>query len=108
AMTRGRRRPAVAKGIYPDDLGYEVRVTVRGKTYPKRFPRDTPLLTMQQWQADERSYRLAVYADDQALRPVGATRGTLAGDFKAYLETRVGRAGYKSDRSHAAAWTAIF
>lgn len=105
-MSRGKRLPAVARGVYPDNLGFEVRVTVKGKTYPKRFPRDTPLLTMQQWQAAETSYRLACYADDASARPT--IRGTLTGDAKAYLETRVGRSGWKSDRSHLAAWTKVF
>lgn len=106
-MSRGKRQHAIAKGIYPDPGGFEARVTVKGKPYAKRFPPDTPLLTMEQWQADERSYRLNAYADDQAETP-SATRGTVAGDAKRYLETRIGRAGYKSDRSHLAAWIAVF
>lgn len=103
-MTRGARRPALATGIYPDALGYEARVTVKGHTYAKRFPPNHPLELMQAWQADERSYRLKCALDDAAERGT-VVRGTLAGDVKHYLQKRVGRAGYKADRSHLKAWT---
>jgi integrase len=103
-MTRGARRPAIATGVYPDALGFEVRVTVKGQTYTKRFPPQHPLELMQAWQSDERSYRLTCFADDAAQqdRP---ERGTLAGDVLHYLQRRKGRAGYKADRSHLKAWT---
>jgi integrase len=102
---RGPRQPAVAPGIYPDAHGFEARVKVKGRTHSKRFPPDHPLELMQAWQADERAYRLRCVLDDAAQQPT-VRRGTLAGDVAHYLLTRVGRSGYKSDRSHLAAWTA--
>jgi integrase len=103
-MTRGARQPAIATGIYPDALGYEARIVVKGTPYSKRFPPNHPLELMQAWQAEERAYRLRCLADDEAQqdRP---ERGTLAGDVQHYLQKRKGRAGYKADRSHLKAWT---
>lgn len=101
---RGRRAPAVAPGIYPDRLGFEARVTVKGKTSSKRFPPHHPPELMQAWQADERAYLLRCHTDDAAARGTVA-RGTLSGDVLYYLKRRTGRKGYKSDRSHLKAWT---
>lgn len=103
-MGRGARRPAIATGIYPDRLGFEARIVVRGQSYAKRFPPNYPLELMQAWQSDERSFRLRCLLDDDALEPTVA-RGTLAGDVAHYLDRRKGRVGYKSDRSHLKAWT---
>lgn len=102
-MSRGTRGAAIAPGIYPDALGYEARVTVKGRPYSKRFPPDHPLELMQAWQHDERSYRLKCLVDDAATRGTVA-RGTLSGDVKHYLQKREGRPGYKADRSHLKAW----
>jgi len=102
---RGQRQPAIAPGIYPDRLGCEARVTVKGRTSSKRFPPNHPLALIQAWQADERAYLLRCLADDTAVRGTVAPRGTLAGDVAHYLKRRAGRKGYKSDRSHLKAWT---
>jgi integrase len=106
-MSRGPRQPTIAPGIYPDALGFEARINVKGKPYAKRFPPDHPLPLMQAWQADERAYRLRCAQDDAAQQPT-VVRGTLAGDVAHYLETRVGRPGYKADRSHFVAWTKAY
>ncbi len=103
-MSRGKRQPAIARGVYPDAFGFEVRVKVKGHAFGKRFPPDHPLELMQAWQAEERAYRLRSAVDAAAAMPSTA-RGTLAGDVTHYLQKRVGRPGYKSDRSHLAAWT---
>jgi integrase len=102
-MTRGLRQSAIATGIYPDALGFEARIVVKGRAYSKRFPPNHPLELMQAWQADERGYRLRCLLDDEAQQPK-AERGTLAGDVLHYLQRRKGRAGYKADRSHLNAW----
>lgn len=108
-MTRGARGPAVARGIYPDRFGFEVRVPkCRNTIPPKRYPPGTPLAVMQQWQADEYAYYLRIKADDDAETPPVVTRGTFTGDVTTYLETRAGREGYKSDRSHLHAWELAF
>lgn len=99
---RGARAKAVAAGIYPDRLGFEARVTVKGTTHSKRFPPQHPLELMQAWQADERAYLLRCHTDDARGT---IARGTLAGDVQHYLKRRKGRKGYKSDRSHLKAWT---
>lgn len=101
---RGIRSPALAPGIYPDRLGFEARVTVKGQTHSKRFPPNHPLELMQAWQADERAYLLRCHTDDTAAHGTVA-RGTLSGDVLHYLKRRKGRKGYKSDRSHLKAWT---
>lgn len=103
-MGHGKRQPAVATGILPDALGFEVRVHVAGHRYTKRFPPDHPVELMQAWQAEERAYHLRCHSDDDAARGT-VVRGTLAGDAKHYLQKRIGREGYKSDRSHLKAWT---
>jgi integrase len=105
-VTRGVRQPAIATGIFPDDLGFEVRVHVNGHRYSKRFPPNHPLELMQAWQNDERAYRLRCLADDEAERGT-VERGTLAGDVQHYLQKRKGRPGYKSDRSHLKAWADV-
>lgn len=103
-MSRGARHAAIATGIYPDALGYEARIVVKGTPYSKRFPPNHPVALMQAWQGEERAYRLRCLADDDAARGTIA-RGTLAGDVQHYLQRRKGRAGYKADRSHLKAWT---
>lgn len=100
-MARGARLPALAKGIYPDRFGFEVRVSIKGKVYPARFPPGTDLAVMQQWQADETAWRLRQATDDAHVAP---ERGTLKSDVGRYLTKREGRSGYKSDRSHLQAW----
>lgn len=108
-MARGSRLPAIARGIYPDRFGFEVRVPkCRGAITPKRYPPQTPLEVMQQWQADEYAYYLRTKADDDAETPAPVTRGTLSGDVITYLQTRIGRDGYKADRSHLHAWELAF
>lgn len=106
-MSRGTRLPAIAPGIYPDALGYEARITVKGKPHSKRFPPNHPLELMQAWQNDERAYQLRCLADDDATRGTVA-RGTLDGDLLAYLKTREGHSGYKADRSHLHAWSGTY
>lgn len=106
-MARRARGHKLAIGIYRDAYGLAGLITVKGHAYEKRFPPDYPLLKIQQWQADERAYRLACLTDDGAHVPT-TTRGTLAADVAHYLTRREGRAGYKSDRSHLHAWTARY
>lgn len=102
-MARGARRPAIATGIYPHRFGNDVRVSVKGKVYRTHFPLGTSLQTMQQWQADERAWRLRD-ATDTAHAEAPAERGTLASDIDRHLKARVGRPAYQSDRSHLLAW----
>lgn len=100
--TRGQR---IATGVYRDAIGVAAIVTVKQHNYEKRFPPDTPLELIQAWQSDERAYRLRCAIDDS---PAPLEAGSLAADVKRYLQKRVGRDGYKADRSHLAAWTKPF
>lgn len=107
-MTRGKRQRAIAKGIYPDRYGFEVRQPVKGKVFSTRFPLGTDVPVMQQWQADEKALRLREHLDDAHAAPAQPQRGTLTADIDRYLATREGRSGYKSDRSHLKAWADRF
>ncbi len=105
-MARGQRLPAIATGIYPDRFGFDVRQPVKGKVYTTRFPIGTALETMQQWQADEKAWRLRDAQDIAHAAPTEV--GTLKADVVRHIEPRKGRAGWKSDRSHLAAWVTQF
>lgn len=61
---------------------------------------------MQLWQKDQIAYWTRCALDDAPLAPI--TKGILTADVDRYLETRVGRPGYKADRSHLAAWVKVF
>lgn len=103
-MARGPRLPVIAKGIYPDRYGFEVRQPVKGKVYKTRFGHGTPLAVMQQWQADEKAWRLKDHIDNDHAKDAPIEHGTWKTDVALYLKTREGRAGYKSDKSHLGAW----
>lgn len=107
-MARGARLPSLAKGIYPDRFGFDVRVSVKGTLYTTRYPPGTELAVMQQWQADELAWRLRQHTDETHAAPIPIERGTLKGDVAIYLARREGRAGYSSDRSHLGAWVKRF
>ena len=67
----------VATGVYKTKYGYDVRVMVNTVPRYTRFPLDTPLRTMKQWQEDQRA----------ALRRSRPTvqKGTFAADIERYL-----------------------
>jgi integrase len=102
---KGGRGVRIAPGIHRDGTGYSVKFTVATKQHEKRFPADTPLELMQAWQLEERAYYLLCAQDDA---PAKAERGSLAADVTHYLKTRVGRSGYKADRSHLQAWVTVY
>ena len=52
-IERARRR--IAKGIYKDQYGLAATVKVRGQQREKRFPPDTSIKTIKNWQGDTKA-----------------------------------------------------
>jgi hypothetical protein len=79
-----KRRKRIGKGIYRDAYGLAGTVKVgnghEAQQREKRFPFDTPLKDIKDWQE-------AMRAELRPLqrRPVALTRGTLEADAKVYL-----------------------
>lgn len=97
-------RICVASGIYKDAHGYEASVKVgsgaAARTRAKRFPRDTGLRTMRQWQDAVRvALRLAA-------PPVRS--GTLRADVPRYLKLVAGMPSLDARRAELEAWAAVF
>lgn len=103
-MARRGKRVTVAPGIYKDATGYETVARGGGLEEWKRFEHgDDPkkdIKTIQRWQATTKAELLGRAAD----LPSPAARGSLVQRHATYLKRREGRKGYKSDRSHLAAW----
>ncbi len=97
-------RQRVAAGIFRDQYGFDVRVKAKGQARTKRYPATADLEAMQLWQARTRAELLDRAADEAT----PSTRGTLTDDIARYLKQIAGRASFKSDRSHLAAWTALY
>jgi integrase len=97
-IDRARRR--VGKGIYADKYGLAATVKVRGQQREKRFPRDTSIKTIKNWQGDTK-------AALRKLRPkIG--RGTLAADVERYLAGRTQMPTYDERVAHLALWCTEF
>lgn len=88
------KRRTIAKGIYEDAYGYEVRWTDRGQPRSKRFARDTALQTLKAWR--EMKVRLATAKTVVA--------GSFVRDAVRFLAGRKHLASFKSDRSHLRPW----
>lgn len=103
-MTRTTQRERIAPGIYRDAYGISIIVTVKRTPHETRYALNTPLDELKVKQAEELAYWRRCAMDDVTAEPSKPERGTLAGDFARYLATRKGRASWKADTSHAAAW----
>lgn len=88
----GRR---IAKGIFEDAYGYEVRWPDAGQTQTKHFPRDTPIATLKE--------KRATYVR-QARRPRPDETGSFPRDAVRFLSTRRSLISFKSDRAHLRPW----
>lgn len=93
------KKRTLAKGIYEDAYGREVRWTSDGRAVSKRFPLDAPLLKLIEFRKRKRR--------EATERKLAAT-GTLPRDIARFLKKRKGRPCFKSDRSHLKPWTARF
>jgi integrase len=93
------KKKAVAKGIYQDAYGYEVRWQSGGRGCQQRFPLDAPLMKLIEFR--KRKLREA----DDVKR---ATSGSFARDVARFLKTRQQKTCYGSDRSHLKPWLQRF
>ena len=97
-MPRVGKRHKVAKNVYMDSGGYEVRVQRQGVTYSARFPLDTDLETL------KKELRALKSQADTEHPP--ASRGTLSADAPIYLKRVRTLASIKQIRAHVKAWCA--
>jgi integrase len=101
-MPRRGKRVRLAKGIYRDKSG--IAATVAIGTGPakqqreKRYPHDTPLKTIKQWQHDT----AAALREDVGV----AKRGTLKADAARYLKLAQYLQNWSGVRSQVNAWVA--
>jgi len=92
-------RTKIARGIYRDQYGHEVR-WMDGRERSKRFPLDAPL--------DElKAFRARMQKQVANLRAVTAP-ASFPRDVVKFLQPRKGRACYKSDRAHLRPWVQRF
>ena len=95
-----RERRTIARGIYSDQWGLSAKVQANGLRREKRFPSDTKIKTIKNWQGDTK-------AALRKLRPkIG--RGTFAADVERYLAARTQMPTYKERVAHLALWCAEF
>lgn len=98
-MPRNGKRITIARGIYKDSGGFEVRVTVGGVPYSERHPLGTSLDDLKKaWRA------LRSTGDTETPR---AERGSLKADAKRYLELVSHLATADDREDHLNAWIAL-
>lgn len=97
-MPRIGKRRRVAAGVYDDRTGRAGVVRVGVWTKEKRFPPNTPIATIREWQ-DRTRERLAGSG-----QPKVARRGSFAADVDTYLELVKHLAGWVSLRAELRAW----
>lgn len=86
-------------GIYLTAYGWRAQVSVGGRYFTKRFPIDTPMVTMVAWRLAERAQQLVAKK--------GAPRvGSLAADVETYLATKKGMPTLQTRRRMLEAWAA--
>lgn len=96
-MTATKR--TVARGIYRDAYGYEVRWPPGGRHCTARFADDVPLLKLIEFR--KRKVR-------EATDVKRATSGSFARDVARFLKTRAKKPSVGSDRSHLKHWLQRF
>jgi integrase len=97
-MPRTGSRHAIARGIYKDSSGYEVRVVVGGHAYSDRMPKDSSL--------DELRARLAQLKARGLTETPKAEHGTLQADSRRYLKLIQHLESWKDREAHLSAWCA--
>lgn len=99
-MPRLGKRVTVAKGIYRDSGGFEVRVMVHGVLHSERHPLDTELQTLLKARK-----ALKAAAETEAPKPV---RGTISADTPRYLKLIRHLASLKNRRAHLRHWSDLY
>lgn len=99
-MPRKGKRRTIAKGIYLDSGGYEVRVTVGGEPYAARMPKDSTL--------DELKKKRAQLEAQGRTETPRLDRGTLAADAPRYIRLIKHLESWKDREAHLAAWVALY
>lgn len=99
-MPRKGRRTTIARGIYKDSGGYEIRVMVQGVLYVERWPLGTDLAAL-------RKARAALTAKAKTETPTIA-RGTLRADTPKYLTLIRHLASYRNRKAHLDHWIALY
>ena len=89
----------IARGIFRDEYGFEIRWRDRGKTRTKRLPIDTDLDALKAYRATK-----ARIGTSQKK----AADGSFARDVRNFLKQRKGLASAASDRSHLRCWLPRF
>lgn len=87
-------RQTIARGVYRDPYGYEIRWRERGASRAKRFPLDTPLETLKAYRQTKQ--RIAVGKKPPA--------GSFVRDATRFLSRRKALTSFKSDRAHLRPW----
>jgi integrase len=90
------KRTTVAKGIYRDAYGYQLRWRDRGVPRQKRFPLDTPLDHLKEF----RKARLQRAKQQRELHG----NGSFVRDAVRFLKTRRRLPSFEADRSHLRPW----
>lgn len=99
-MPRKGKRVTIARGIYKDSGGYEVRVTVGGHPYSDRMPLDSTLEELKQRRAElEATGRTETPRHD---------RGTLAAAVPVYLKLIRHLASCRHRKAHLDHWCALY
>jgi integrase/recombinase XerD len=94
-MPRRGRRVRIAEDIYKDGSGLSVVVVCNNRRKEKRFPHDTPIKTMRDWQKAIR----------RELEKLGtSTRATLADDIHRYVKSQITIQSKKDRARDIQAW----
>lgn len=99
-MPRKGKRRTIARGIYQDSGGYEVRVVVGGETYQDRMPLDSTMEELKKKRAE-----LETQGRTETPR---AQRGTLRADAKRYLALVTHLASCDDREDHLNAWCTLY
>lgn len=99
-MPRTGNRTTIARGIYRDSGGYEVRITVGGVPYSTRMPADSTLNELKAEHA-----KLEAQGRTETPR---AERGTLRADVPRYLTAIAHLATWKDRQRHLECWCELF
>src|SRR5262245_57143025 len=99
-VSQERSRTKIDKAIYRDQWGIAATVKVGTLQREKRYPLDTHLRTIKNWQEETRV----------ALRKIApkVTRGTFAADAERYLKAVAAMPTYKEREKHIALWVGEF
>jgi site-specific recombinase XerD len=89
----------IARGIFRDGYGYEIRWRERGKTRTKRLPLDAELDALKAYRDTKERIRTSQQK---------VAEGSFARDVRNFLARRKGLASYAADRSHLRCWLARF